>query len=80
MYICLPLFEITDIKGFLWSVNTLRPSVRVLRMGHGLASQHDNDPKHRARATKKWLLNKHLMVLMWPSQSLDQNPILGGGS
>ncbi len=37
--------------------------------------QHDNDPKHTARATKEWLSKKHFKVLEWPSQSPDLNPI-----
>ncbi|KAJ4928849.1 hypothetical protein JOQ06_004472 [Pogonophryne albipinna] len=37
--------------------------------------EHDNDPKHTARATKEWLRKKHFKVLEWPSQSPDLNPI-----
>ncbi|CAM4700045.1 unnamed protein product [Leuciscus chuanchicus] len=55
--------------------NNLLPSVRALKMGHGWVFQHDNDPKHTARATKEWLRKKHLKVLEWPSQSPDLNPI-----
>ena len=55
--------------------NNLLPSVRALKNGHGWAFQHDNDPKHTARATKEWLRKKHLKVLEWPSQSPDLNPI-----
>ena len=55
--------------------NNLLPSVRALKMGHGWVFQHDNDPKHTARATKEWLHKKHLKVLKWPSQSPDLNPI-----
>ena len=36
--------------------------------------QHDNDPKHTARATKEWLRKKHFKVLEWLSQSPDLNP------
>ncbi|KAI4890472.1 hypothetical protein NFI96_008807 [Prochilodus magdalenae] len=36
--------------------------------------QHDNDPKHTTRATKKWLRKKHFKVLEWPSESPDLNP------
>ncbi len=28
---------------------------RALKMGRGWVSQHDNDPKHTAKATKEWL-------------------------
>ncbi|CDQ63528.1 unnamed protein product [Oncorhynchus mykiss] len=44
-------------------------------MGRGWVFQHDNDPKHTARATKEWLRKKHLKVLEWPSPSPDLNPI-----
>ncbi len=43
--------------------NNLLPSVRALKMGCGLVFQHDNDPKHTARATKEWLSKKHFKVL-----------------
>ncbi len=44
-------------------------------MGRGWVFQHDNDPKHAAKATKEWLKKKHIKVLEWPSQSPDCNPI-----
>ncbi len=50
-------------------------SVRALKMGRGWVFQHDNDPKHTARATKEWLRKKHFKVLEWPSESPDLNPI-----
>ncbi|KAK3536669.1 hypothetical protein QTP86_017600, partial [Hemibagrus guttatus] len=53
----------------------LLPSARALKMEHGWVFQHDNDPKHTARATKEWLRKKHFKVLEWPSQSPDLNPI-----
>jgi transposase len=37
--------------------------------------QHENDPKHTARATNEWLRKKHFKVLEWSSQSPDLNPI-----
>ncbi len=44
-------------------------------MGRGWVFQHDNDPKHTAKATKEWLKKKHIKVLEWPSQSPDLNLI-----
>ncbi len=55
--------------------NNLLPSVRALKMGRGWVFQHDNDPKHTARATKESLHKKNFKVLEWPSQSPDLNPI-----
>ena len=43
--------------------NNLLPSVRALKMGRGWVFQHDNDPKHTAKATKEWLKKKHIKVL-----------------
>ncbi|KAJ4939495.1 hypothetical protein JOQ06_028943, partial [Pogonophryne albipinna] len=53
----------------------LREGARALKMKRGWVFQHDNDPKHTARATKEWLRKKHFKVLEWPSQSPDLNPI-----
>ena len=41
----------------------LLPSARKLKMGRGWVLQHDNDPKHTAKATKEWLKKKHIKVL-----------------
>uniref|UniRef100_A0AAY5KG10 Transposase Tc1-like domain-containing protein n=1 Tax=Esox lucius TaxID=8010 RepID=A0AAY5KG10_ESOLU len=38
----------------------LLPSARTLKMGRGWIFQHDNDPKHTAKATKEWLKKKHI--------------------
>ncbi|CAJ0967656.1 unnamed protein product [Ranitomeya imitator] len=54
---------------------SLLPSAGALKMKRGWVFQHDNDPKHTARATKEWLRKKHFKVLEWPSQSPDLNPI-----
>ncbi|KAI4877354.1 hypothetical protein NFI96_005470 [Prochilodus magdalenae] len=48
---------------------------KAMKMKRGWVFQHDNDPKHTARATKEWLRKKHFKVLEWPSQSPDLNPI-----
>ena len=37
--------------------------------------QHDNDPKHKAKTVSKWLGDNGIIVLMWPAQSPDLNPI-----
>ena len=54
----------------IWSENL--PSARALTMKHGWVFQHDNDPKHTARATKEWLRKE---AFQGPSQSPDLNPI-----
>ncbi len=41
----------------------LLPSARALKMKRGWVFQHDNYPKHTARATKEWLRKKHFKVL-----------------
>ncbi len=46
----------------------LKPA-RALKMGRGWIFQHDNDPKHTAKATKDWLKKKHIKALEWPCQS-----------
>ncbi len=53
----------------------LKPA-RALKMGRGWVFQHDNDPKHTAKATKEWLKKKHIKVLDWPSQSLDLKAVV----
>ncbi len=51
----------------------LKPA-RALKTGCGWLFQHDNDPKHTAKATKEWLKKKHIKVLELPSQSPDLHP------
>ena len=53
----------------------LLPSARALKMKRGWVFQHENDPKHNARAMKEWLCKKNFKVLEWPSQSPDLNSI-----
>ncbi len=52
----------------------LKPA-RTLKIVRRWVFQHDNDPKHTTKATKKWLKKKQIKVLEWPSQSPDLNPI-----
>jgi len=37
--------------------------------------QQDNDPKHTANMIKAWLASNHVVVIPWPAQSPDLNPI-----
>ncbi len=55
-------------------VRALKPA-RALKIGRGWVFQHDNDPKHTAKATNEWLKKEHIKVLEWPSQSPDLNSI-----
>ncbi|KAK3530439.1 hypothetical protein QTP86_024351, partial [Hemibagrus guttatus] len=55
----------------------LLPSARALKMKRGWVFQHDNDPKHTARATKEWLRKKHFKIFatsnMKYNMRLNQN-------
>uniref|UniRef100_A0A6I8RG85 Uncharacterized protein n=1 Tax=Xenopus tropicalis TaxID=8364 RepID=A0A6I8RG85_XENTR len=42
--------------------DNLLPSARKLKMGRGWVFQHDNAPKHTAKATKEWLKKKHIKL------------------
>ncbi len=61
----------TTSKGRWTGPCTVR--ARALKMGRGWVFQHDNDPKHTAKATKEWWKKKHIKVLEWPRQSPDLN-------
>ncbi|KAK3517093.1 hypothetical protein QTP86_004153, partial [Hemibagrus guttatus] len=55
--------------------NNIRQSAEKLGLGHQWTFQHDNDPNHTAKVVKKWIADKNINVLQWPSQSPDLNPI-----
>ena len=46
----------------------LLQSAQDLRLGRRFTFHQDNDPKHTAKATQEWILDKPLNVLEWPSQ------------
>jgi hypothetical protein len=46
-----------------------------LKLGRRFIFQQDNGPKLTAKTRQKWLREKFLNVLEWPSQSPDINPI-----
>lgn len=53
--------------------NHMAPVIR--RLGPNFIFQHDNDPKHTSKVVKNYLSNAKFIVLDWPSQSPDLNPI-----
>ncbi len=44
-------------------------------IGRRFIVQMDDDPKHTAKATQEFLKVKKWIILQWPSQSPDLNPI-----
>ena len=49
----------------------LPQSTQDLRLGRRLTLQQDNYPKHSAKTMQKWLRDKSVNVIEWPSQSPD---------
>ncbi|KAK3525666.1 hypothetical protein QTP70_004309 [Hemibagrus guttatus] len=54
--------------------NNIKQSAEKLGLGHQWTFQHGDDPKHTAKVVKKWLADKNINVLQWPSQSPDLDP------
>ena len=42
-------------------------SVESFELPSDYIFQHDNDPKYKAKSTKKWLSENNVNVLQWPS-------------
>src|SRR6202012_3352434 len=76
-----PLYRINGImdgeKYRQILIHHMAPHVKGLegKTGIDIIFQHDNDPKHTCKKVKKYLENKKMVVLPWPSQSPDLNPI-----
>lgn len=51
-----------------WAIleGNLFEAATFLRLGGGSPSNSDNDPKHTARATMKWIRSKPIHALEWP--------------
>ena len=55
--------------------NQMIPSARGLFFDDDWIYQQDNDPKHTAGINQRYLRNKGVIVMDWPAQSPDLNPI-----
>uniref|UniRef100_A0A1I7XAQ8 DDE_3 domain-containing protein n=1 Tax=Heterorhabditis bacteriophora TaxID=37862 RepID=A0A1I7XAQ8_HETBA len=56
--------------------NNLLPYARSQRLGRDWIFQQENYPKHSSNITKRWLHQKKIINIEWPSQSPDLNPIV----
>jgi transposase len=53
----------------------LKTVVRKLKLGRKWVFQMETDAKRTSKVVAKWLKNKKVKLLEWPSQSPDLNPI-----
>ena len=54
--------------------NHMYPSTMMLFPDQDFIFQEDNDPKHTARVTKQWFIDKGINRMDWPAQGPDLNP------
>ena len=71
------LFCFSHIMDANFYVTILEQHLAEIRelLGSRWRFQQDNDPKHTSRTAKDFLQNNVPMVLDWPSNSPDLNPI-----
>ncbi|GJE89171.1 hypothetical protein PsYK624_052660 [Phanerochaete sordida] len=74
------LHHITSIMDCHVYIQVLRESLLGTLRNYGMNPRHvifqqDNNPKHTLRAARAWIAKKGFMVLPWPAQSPDLNPI-----
>ena len=53
----------------------LFPSIDHFKFGQESNFMHDNDRKHTSEIVKRWLKQKTIQTLPWPSFSPDLNPV-----
>ncbi len=63
----------SEVYGDILSAQTQSNAAKLI--GRCFVVQMDDDPKHTAKATQKFLKVKKWNILQWPSQSPDFNPI-----
>lgn len=54
-------------------LESLKPFFHQFELKRRWVMQQDNDPKHRSKSKSKWLQQKMIHLLVWPSQSPDLN-------